>query len=59
MEGLQLIQEPQPTVLLWIDEKDKIVSFHEETGFQPLSFPTRDAMLTFVVEKGSSGFRIQ
>ena len=46
-------------VLLWVDERNKIVSFHQEEGFRALAFPSREAMLTFVFEKGATGFRIQ
>lgn len=51
--------EPGPPALLWVDEEGKVVSFHQEEGFRPLSFPSRDAMLTFAFEKGVSGFRVQ
>ena len=50
---------PYPPALLWVDEENKVVSFHEEAGFHVLSFPTRDAMFHFVFEKGADGFRIQ
>ena len=53
------LKEHPPSVQLWVNEKDKIVSFHVEEGFHTLSFPSRDAMFSFVFEKGSSGFRIQ
>ena len=45
--------------VVWVDEENKVVSFHEEAGFHVLSFPTRDAMFHFVFEKGADGFRIQ
>lgn len=56
---MQPLKEPPPPALLWVDEEDRIVSFHAEEGFHVLSFPSRDAMFSFVFEKGSSGFRIQ
>lgn len=56
---MDLSNERSTPMLLWVDETDKIVSFHEEAGFLVLSFPSRDAMLTFAFEKGISGFRVQ
>lgn len=50
---------PGTPVLLWVDEQDKIVSFHPEAGFLVFSFPSREAMLDFAFERGVSGFRIQ
>lgn len=44
---------------LWVDEDSKVVSFHPEEGFQVVSFPSRDDMLTYVFQQGANGFRIQ
>lgn len=44
---------------LWVDEDSKVVSFHPEEGFQAVSFPSRDDMLTYVFQQGANGFRIQ
>lgn len=45
--------------ILWLDEKNKILSFQRMPGAQGLKFPTRAAMLAFALEKCSSGYRIQ
>lgn len=45
--------------LLWIDSANQIISFRHADGFKRLRFPTRDKMFAFVMEKGSSGYRIQ
>ena len=44
---------------LWIDWAGHIVSFHEETGYERLEFPTTDEMMEYVVRKSRNGFRIQ
>ena len=38
---------------------DQVVSFHSEEGFDPVAFPDHDAMLAYVFQKTSNGFRIQ
>lgn len=52
-------EETPISVRLWIDEENKVVSFHPEEGFAVVSFPSREAMLAFVFEQGGNGFRIQ
>ena len=49
-------QAPQ---LLWINWTDQVVSFHPEDGFETVEFPDHDAMLDYVFQKTSNGFRIQ
>lgn len=51
--------EKTPSVLLWVHEERKVLSFHAEEGFLALSFPSREAMLSFALKKGASGFCIQ
>ena len=38
---------------------DQVVSFHSEEGVEPVAFPDHDAMLAYVFQKSSNGFRIQ
>ena len=45
--------------MLWIDWKNRILSFQAQKGFERMSFPSREKMLLFAMEKGVSGFRIQ
>lgn len=47
------------TIPLWIDHKDKIVSFKEVEGFEILYFSSREEKLAFALEKCASGYRIQ
>ena len=49
----------QAAQLLWINWTNQVVSFHSEEGFEPVAFPDRDAMLAYVFQKTSNGFRIQ
>lgn len=46
---------------IWIDHKDKIVSFKsvEGEGFEQLHFSSQEEKLAFAIEKCSSGYRIQ
>ena len=45
--------------LLWINWTEHIVSFNLEDGFEEVEFPDHDAMLEYVFQKTSNGFRIQ
>ena len=45
--------------LLWINWTTKVVSFHRVEGFEPMAFPNRNSMMAYVIQKVSSGFRIQ
>ena len=45
--------------VLWIDHKNRIISFQKTFGFEPMRFPDHDAMLAYAFEKGSSGYRLQ
>ena len=45
--------------LLWINWTAHVVSFHQEEGFETVTFPDHDTMLAYVFQKTSNGFRIQ
>ena len=45
--------------VLWIHLTAKILSFHQEDGFEQLIFPDNQARMNYVFDKTSSGFRIQ
>lgn len=55
--GEQMINEKGSMV--WIDTANHIVSFKSVEGFEQMSFSSHDEMIGFVIEKGSSGYRIQ
>ena len=44
---------------LWINEKERIISFQKVPGLREMRFPTREAMLEFAMEKCESGYRLQ
>ena len=44
---------------IWIDHKDKIVSFKSAEGFDQLHFSSQEEKLEFAIEKSASGYRIQ
>lgn len=44
---------------LWILWVDRILSFHEEEGFERLEFPSKESRMEYVLQKTSHGFRIQ
>lgn len=44
---------------IWINWKQRIVSFQKAAGFEELQYPTHDEMLLFAVTKGLDGFGIQ
>ena len=48
-----------PQQLLWINWTDHVVSFHQEEGFETVTFPDHDTMLAYVFQKTPNGFRIQ
>ena len=50
------LQQSSP---LWIDWAGRIVSFHEEDGYERLEFPSVRERMEYVVQKSSNGFRIQ
>lgn len=49
----------QAPKLLWINWTAQVVSFHQEEGFEAVTFPNHDDMLSYVFQKTSNGFRIQ
>lgn len=49
----------QVSQMLWINWKENVVSFHPEDGFEAVEFQDHDAMLQYVFQKTSNGFRLQ
>ena len=52
-------REEEKAYPIWIDHKDKIVSFKSVEGFEQLQFSSQEEKLAFAIEKCSSGYRIQ
>ncbi len=44
---------------VWIDEEEKIVSFHPEEGYIEKALPTGDDFVSFILTYGGSGYRFQ
>lgn len=44
---------------IWVDWEHRIISFHEEEGFERLDYTTHEEMFTFAIAKGFAGFGIQ
>ena len=49
----------QPLLWLWIDWTEQIVSFHEEAGYEKLTFSSVEEKMDYAFAKSSNGFRIQ
>ena len=49
----------QTRSLLWVDWTERVVSFHEASGFERLEFSSDEEKLEYVFQKTSGGFRIQ
>ena len=52
-------RETEGPVSVWINTVEKIVSFKPAPGFEERVYPSQEEMMAFVIEKGSSGYRIQ
>lgn len=59
MDREKIKREITTARMIWIDRKKQILSFQRIKGFERMSFPSREAMLSFAMEKGISGYRIQ
>ena len=44
---------------LWVDWTERIISFHQEAGYERLEFSSNEEKMAYVFEKTSNGFRIQ
>lgn len=44
---------------LWIDWKNKVLSFNCAEGFETRDFLSHEERMTYVLEQCSNGFRIQ
>lgn len=51
------MQQPLPT--LWINEQDKIISFHNEENYEKKIFESQDDFNTFILIHGRCGYRFQ
>ena len=50
----------ESSIQLWVDEEERIVSFHPVPGFRCQSFTSRDEMLIYVTTAlDGKGYRFQ
>ena len=52
-------EEKEKVYSLWVDWKNRVISFREAEGFEELQYPTHQEMFDFAIEKGFDGFGIQ
>ncbi|MBR7133664.1 MAG: hypothetical protein IKD04_09060 [Clostridia bacterium] len=44
---------------VWIDETQRLVSFHSEQSFSEKTFDTREDFVSFILIYGNSGYRFK
>ena len=44
---------------IWVDWKNKVISFSKENGFEELRFSTHEEKFKFAIDRGNEGFGIQ
>ena len=44
---------------IWVDWKNRVISFSKENGFEELCFQTHEEKMRFAMEKGNEGFGLQ
>ena len=47
------------TFCAWIDRENRVVSFQAAEGFEEMRFSSHEEMFAFMIEKSTSGYRIQ
>lgn len=51
------MQQNLPT--LWINEQEKVVSFHSEENYEKKTFDSRDDYVAFILVHGRCGYRFK
>ena len=52
-------REEETVFSVWVNWKQRVISFTHENEFEELQYPTHEEMFRFVIEKGNEGFGIQ
>ena len=52
-------REEETVFTIWVDWKNRVISFFEENGFDELRFPTHENKFKFAIDRGNEGFGIQ
>lgn len=51
------MQQPLPT--LWINEEEKVISFHSEENYEKKTFESQDDYITFILIHGRCDYKFQ
>lgn len=49
----------QTLPILWINEEEKVVSFHREENYEKKTFDSRDDYVAFILVHGRCGYKFQ
>ena len=49
----------QPLLTLWINEEEKVISFHSEENYEKKTFESQDDYITFILIHGRCGYKFQ
>ena len=49
----------ETTQVIWINRADRILSFHQEAGYERLEFSSNEEKMDYVFQKTADGFRVQ
>ena len=52
-------REEETVFSVWVNWKQRVISFTHENEFEELQYATHEEMFRFVIEKGNEGFGIQ
>jgi len=52
-------REEETVFSVWVNWKQRVISFTPEKDFEEMQYQTHEAMFRFVIEKGNEGFGIQ
>ena len=52
-------REEETVFSVWVNWKQRVISFTHENEFEELQYLTHEEMFRFVIEKGNEGFGIQ
>ena len=52
-------REEETEFSIWVDWKNRVISFSEENEFEELRFPSYEEKFKFAIDRGNEGFGIQ
>lgn len=48
----------QAQIVAWVNNEERIITFHETEGFEKLIFQTQEDKMSYVYNRCESGYRI-